>query len=66
MQIAEGQDSHEVKQQEKVLLETTDILPDCKKRLAVAYGDLDALLTNEYSESVVSNVRPFFINNLHT
>lgn len=42
-----GEDSHTLKKQEEVILESAMMIPDCQKRLTAAYADLKALLENE-------------------
>jgi len=44
---AKGEDSHTLKKQEEVILESAMMVPDCQKRLTAAYADLKAILENE-------------------
>jgi tubulin-specific chaperone A len=53
----DGADIHDVKKQQEVLAETTDIIPDCRERLGTALKSLQDLLENfheDQSEEVIA------------
>lgn len=43
----DGKDSHDIKKQQEVLEESRAMIPDCQRRLAVAWDDLSRLLETE-------------------
>lgn len=43
----EGKDEYDIRKQEEVLNESLMMVPDCQRRLAVAYEDLNKILENE-------------------
>ncbi|XP_003746505.1 tubulin-specific chaperone A [Galendromus occidentalis] len=44
---SEGQEENRIKLQEKVILESQMMIPDCRKRLITAWEELEALLSSE-------------------
>ncbi|XP_058824322.1 tubulin-specific chaperone A [Topomyia yanbarensis] len=44
---ANGADDHDVRKQEEVLQESMMMVPDCQRRLAKAYEELNEMLKNE-------------------
>ncbi|KXS17860.1 tubulin binding cofactor A [Gonapodya prolifera JEL478] len=42
--VQEGKDEHDIRKQREVLEETTNMIPDCKKRLVAAYKELEKLV----------------------
>ncbi|XP_060522001.1 tubulin-specific chaperone A [Cylas formicarius] len=44
---AEGKDEHDIHKQEEVLQESLMMVPDCQRRLAKAYIELDGILNSE-------------------
>lgn len=43
----DGKDEYEIRKQEEVLSESLMMVPDCQRRLAVAYEELNKILENE-------------------
>jgi tubulin-specific chaperone A len=43
----EGKDEYDIRKQEEVLQESLMMVPDCQRRLAVAFEDLKNILKNE-------------------
>lgn len=43
----EGKDEYEIRKQEEVLTESLMMVPDCQRRLAVAYEELNKILESE-------------------
>ncbi|XP_058445799.1 tubulin-specific chaperone A [Malaya genurostris] len=44
---ANGADDHDIRKQEEVLQESMMMVPDCQRRLAKAYEELNEMLKNE-------------------
>ncbi|CEL94153.1 unnamed protein product [Vitrella brassicaformis CCMP3155] len=48
----DNKDPHDIKQQEEVLKETTDMVPETQKRLKEAYADVEQLLALNFSDEM--------------
>ncbi|CAI8053423.1 Tubulin-specific chaperone A, partial [Geodia barretti] len=46
---AEGQDEHVIKKQGEVLLESQNMVPDCRRRIQKAYSDLKSLMGEDWT-----------------
>lgn len=57
--IDSGADDHDIRKQQEVLKETTDIIPDVKKRLEKSILDLQDLVSVMSKSEVLSNSEEF-------